>query len=107
MRVRLHRIPEEDNDIHFSLGNERPELLVAAEGPGFQFDDRVFELPPVAQLFQQGFLDEFPRCSRAGELMVENDLSVPPRPFHEVFLTVIVGNEGNSFRMAHGLHSIL
>ena len=103
----MHRIPEENNDIYFSLRDERPQLLVTAERAGFKHSNRVFELTSVAQFFQQRFFDEFPRGSRAGELMVENDLSVPPRPFHEVFLTVIVGNEGNSFRMAHSLHSLL
>ena len=36
VRVRLHRIPEEDHDVDPALGDHRAELLIAPERPGLE-----------------------------------------------------------------------
>ena len=43
--LRLERIPEEDEEVDLALGDQRAQLLVAAERPALQLLDGLAELP--------------------------------------------------------------
>jgi hypothetical protein len=40
MRMGLHRIPEEDEDVHISIGDLRAELLVSTQWSWLELGDR-------------------------------------------------------------------
>lgn len=39
VRMRLHRVPEEDDEVDAPLSDHRPQLLIAAQRPGLELDD--------------------------------------------------------------------
>ncbi len=75
-------IPEEDQHVDFALGDERSDLLVAADGPA--------EVAPHPQA--QGLLDEFARGAGAEEFVLGELVAVRRGPQKQFGLLAIVGD---------------
>lgn len=95
--VRFERVPEEDQDIHLALGDLRADLLVAAQRPA---QKHLHGQPQF--LLEQG-------ARRAGgeDFVVAQPPDVEARPFEQVLLAVVVGDEGDALaaRKRAGLQS--
>jgi len=92
VRLRLERVPEEDQHVELALGDERPELLVAAERPGEQTVHRQPE--PV--------VDELAGGPGAEELVSREGSLVEAGPVEEVLLLVVVRDERDALLDLHG-----
>ncbi len=85
VRLRLERVPEEDQDVDLALRDLGADLLVAAERAALQAGDRQPEL--VAEQ----------RAGGAGgaEVVLGQQRAVEPGPLREVRLLVVVRDQGD------------
>ena len=100
VRLGLHGVPEEDENVDPAVRDHRAELLVAAEGPRFQPDHGVHEGLACEDLLQL-LLHQAARRPRADELVVQEHFPVPAHPFDEVPLAVVVRDKRDVLRDLH------
>ena len=92
VRVRFEGVPEEDEEVELSLGDERAELLVAPHRSGQQ---------PV-HLQPEPAVDELSGGPGAVELMAGEGAQVEAGPLEQVLLLVVVGHERDALAGLHG-----
>lgn len=101
VRLRLHRVPEENQNVNLALDNHCPELLVAAERTRLQFRNDIRR----DSLMSSGecLLDQATGRARTDEFVMEQELPVPIHPLHQITLAMIVRNERYPFGRTHVL----
>lgn len=85
VRVRLERIPEEDDEVDPPFDNARADLLIAAERAAQKAGDLQSEL----------LTEQSPCRSRRVELVARERVAIEPRPREQRGLAVVVGDERN------------
>jgi hypothetical protein len=88
MRLRAHRVPEEDQHVELAEGDERADLLVAAERAALEAGDRQVECFAQQPAGGAGSVQGVP-----GE-----QVPVVLGPLEEVVLLAVVGDQGDALR---------
>ena len=83
VRLRLERVPEEEQAVEVAFGDFRADLLVAAEWSAFELQDRQAKL----------VLDERARCAGGGKMMMFKHGEMFAHPIKHFAFAVVVRNE--------------
>src|SRR5262245_63150441 len=101
MRMRLERIPEEDDEVDPALGDAGPDLLVAAQGAA----QVEIHLEP-----QLGF-EQVAGRARGEQLVALERAAIVASPLQEIVLAIVVGDESDALSLVHrdaaGQHDLL
>jgi hypothetical protein len=91
VRLRLQRVPEEDEKINLPLRNLRADLLVAAKRPALQLDNGQ----------TQRFFQDAPRRAGSVQDMLCQQFTVESRPFQQVCLLMVMRHQRDAFLRRH------
>ena len=105
VRLGRHRVPEENQGVDLAVGDQRTQLLVAAQRTGFEQRDpqigKLFDLLATLVLFPvvaQRLFDHLAGRTRADQMVTAEFSAVPVHPFGQIVLHVVVGNQCQHFR---------
>src|SRR5260221_3031854 len=93
VRVRLQWVPEENEEIDLTLGDLRPDLLIAAQWSALQLVDVDSQL-----MFEQ-----LATGSGGVQNVLSEQLSIIGCPLQEILLLVVVRDEGDALLLSNGL----
>src|SRR5487761_1138692 len=97
MRLRAHRVPEEDEHVKVTRSDQRADLLVTAEWPALEAGDG--QVQAVTQHL----------AGRAGRIqdVTGEDVTVVLDPLEEVTFPVVVRDQGDVLRSGRGHSSTM
>jgi hypothetical protein len=88
VRLRAHRVPEEDQHVEAAGGDQGADLLVTAQWSALKAGDWQVELPAEQPARRTGRV----------EVVVGEDVAVVFGPLEEVTFPVVVGDDGDALR---------
>ena len=102
VRLGRHGVPEKNQRVDPAVGDERSELLIAAqrarlEQRNAQVGMRSVGLVVLPAVIAERLLDHLARCTGAYQMVRTEFRAVPIDPFGQVALHVVVGHQSQRF----------